>query len=76
MSPLTVYRSWPLWTIRMVSMALIVHLAVFNDLTEMAAEEMIPKPGVGARISGYPLEVVKVKENRVKLVRVYPKLRV
>lgn len=34
--------------------------------------EMIPVVGTCARIGGYPLEIVRVSHNRVKLVRVWP----
>ncbi len=37
--------------------------------------EMIPPAGVGLRLAGYPMEVIQVEENMIKLVRVLPKLR-
>lgn len=36
--------------------------------------EMIPKLGVCIRIADYPIEIIDVKENRVKLARVFPRL--
>jgi len=35
--------------------------------------EMIPKPGICLKISDYPIEVARVKKNRVSLARVFPK---
>ena len=37
--------------------------------------EMIPNPGTSLKIAGYPLEVTRIKGNRVKTVRVMPQLR-
>src|SRR5262249_13757182 len=36
--------------------------------------EAIPAPGVALRIAGYPMEVVKVRHNTIKLIRVFPAL--
>lgn len=36
--------------------------------------EAIPKVGTCLRIAGYPIEIVDVKENRVKIARVFPRL--
>lgn len=36
--------------------------------------EAIPKIGTCLRIAGYPMEIVEVKENRVKTARVFPRL--
>ncbi len=36
--------------------------------------EMIPLPGVGCRIGGYPMEVVRVEGNMVSVVCVWPDL--
>lgn len=36
--------------------------------------EMIPAQGISARIAGYPMEVIKVKRNMVKFVKVMPHL--
>lgn len=36
--------------------------------------EMIPEPGVGVRVAGYPMEILEMADNRVKQVRVIPKL--
>lgn len=36
--------------------------------------EMIPQDGIGCRIAGYPIEVVKVEGNMVQLARVWPEL--
>lgn len=38
--------------------------------------ETIPDSGVGLRLSGYPIEIVQVEENMVKIVRVWPAMRV
>ncbi len=38
--------------------------------------ETIPSSGTCVRISGYPLEIVQVKDNRIKTVRLYPWLKV
>ena len=37
--------------------------------------ETIPEKGIGLRLGGYPIEVVEVKDNTVKLARVWPDLR-
>jgi Mg2+/Co2+ transporter CorB len=34
--------------------------------------EMIPRQGVGLKISGYPLEVLRVENNRIEIVRIIP----
>ncbi len=36
--------------------------------------ESMPHTGTAVLISGYPIEIVKVKDNRVKLARVFPRL--
>ena len=36
--------------------------------------EAIPKVGTCLRIAGYPMEIVDVKDNRVKTARVFPRL--
>lgn len=36
--------------------------------------EAIPRPGTTVRIHDYPIEIVQVKENRVKTARVFPRL--
>ena len=36
--------------------------------------EMIPQPGVGCRIGGYPIEVMQIEGNMVSLVCVWPDL--
>jgi len=36
--------------------------------------ESIPEPGTGLRLAGYPMEVVQVKGNAVKKVKVFPQL--
>lgn len=36
--------------------------------------ESIPKPGTGLRLAGYPMEILQVKSNRVKSVRIWPNL--
>lgn len=36
--------------------------------------EMIPMAGICVRIGGYPLEVMRVSRNRIKLVKVFPQL--
>lgn len=37
--------------------------------------EALPHPGTAVLIADYPLEIVQVKENRVKIAKVYPKLK-
>ncbi len=37
--------------------------------------ETIPDPSTCVRISGYPMEIVQVKDNRIKTVRLYPWLK-
>lgn len=34
--------------------------------------EAIPRANIGLRIGGYPIEIVDVEENRVKIARIYP----
>jgi len=36
--------------------------------------EMIPAPGIAARVSGYPMEVKEMSGNTVRLVQVWPSL--
>lgn len=36
--------------------------------------EAMPRAGSGVLIAGYPIEIMQVRENRVKLARIYPKL--
>lgn len=36
--------------------------------------EAIPRPGIAVRINDYPIEIVRVKENRVKTARIFSKL--
>ena len=36
--------------------------------------EAIPKAGTGMRLAGYPMEILQVKSNMVKSVRVWPQL--
>lgn len=36
--------------------------------------EMIPVAGICTRIAGYPLEIVRVSHNTIKLVRIWPQL--
>ncbi len=36
--------------------------------------EAIPVPGVCVRIHDHPIEIVRVKENRVQLAKVFPAL--
>ena len=36
--------------------------------------EMIPSSGICTRIAGYPIEVVRVNRNTIKLVRIWPQL--
>ncbi len=33
--------------------------------------EMIPEPGIGLKIAGYPMEVLKVSHNRIEQVKIY-----
>ena len=35
---------------------------------------MIPQAGVGCRIGGYPIEVMKVEGNTVQQARIWPDL--
>lgn len=34
--------------------------------------EAIPRAGIGMRIHGYPIEIVQVQKNRVKVARIFP----
>lgn len=36
--------------------------------------EMIPSIGICARIAGYPMEVMSISENTIKVVRIWPQL--
>ncbi len=36
--------------------------------------ESIPKPGTGLRLAGYPMEILQIKSNMIKIVRVWPSL--
>ncbi|MCH9769839.1 MAG: HlyC/CorC family transporter [Gammaproteobacteria bacterium] len=36
--------------------------------------EMIPRPGIGCRIEGYPMEIIEVKANIIRSVKIFPKL--
>lgn len=61
----------------------------FNRLTEMELPlrgprtinglivehlESLPHAGTAVLINGYPIEIIQVKENRVRLARIFPKL--
>ncbi len=35
--------------------------------------EDIPESHLSVRVAGHPMEIVEIEENRIKLVRVYPK---
>lgn len=37
--------------------------------------ETLPKKDVTVLIGGYPIEIIKVKDNRVRLARVFPRIR-
>ncbi|MGC9402473.1 MULTISPECIES: HlyC/CorC family transporter [Vibrio] len=37
--------------------------------------EDIPESHISIQISGHPMEIIELEENRIKLVRVFPKLR-
>jgi Mg2+/Co2+ transporter CorB len=37
--------------------------------------EMIPRVGLGLRIGGYPMEVLKVRGNAVRWVKIMPELK-
>ena len=37
--------------------------------------ETLPRTGVAILIAGYPIEIIQVKDNRVKLARVFPRLK-
>ncbi|MCO7225525.1 HlyC/CorC family transporter [Pleionea sp. CnH1-48] len=37
--------------------------------------ESIPQSGTGLRISGYPMEILHIKDNIVKSIKLWPKLR-
>lgn len=36
--------------------------------------ESIPQPGTGMRLAGYPMEILQIKSNMVKSVRIWPEL--
>ena len=36
--------------------------------------EMLPQTGMSVLINDYPVEIIQVKDNRVKLARVFPRL--
>lgn len=36
--------------------------------------ESIPKAGTGLRLAGYPMEILQMKTNRIKSVRIWPEL--
>jgi Mg2+/Co2+ transporter CorB len=36
--------------------------------------ETIPRTGICVKIANYPIEIIDVKENRVKIARVFPRL--
>ena len=38
--------------------------------------ESIPQPGTGLRLAGYPMEILQIKSNMIKSVRVWPTLYV
>ncbi|MDQ2995424.1 MAG: HlyC/CorC family transporter [Pseudomonadota bacterium] len=38
--------------------------------------EMIPETNICLRIAGYPIEVVKIEQNAIKQVRIWPDLRI
>ena len=37
--------------------------------------EALPRTETGMRIAGYPIEIIKVKDNRVRSARIFPKLK-
>ena len=37
--------------------------------------EALPHASTAVLITGYPIEIVQVKENRVKLARIFPKIK-
>lgn len=37
--------------------------------------QALPHPGTAVLITGYPIEIIKVKDNRVKLARVFPRFK-
>lgn len=37
--------------------------------------EAIPTPGLCLRLSGYPIEILEIESNTIKIVRIYPALR-
>lgn len=37
--------------------------------------EMLPNTGIALRLGGYPIEILEVKANKVKLARIWPELR-
>ena len=36
--------------------------------------EAIPKAGICTRISGYPIEIVRIGHNKIKFVKIWPQL--
>ena len=36
--------------------------------------EMIPEAGTGVRVAGYPIEILKIDDNMVSQVRIWPEL--
>jgi Mg2+/Co2+ transporter CorB len=65
-------------TIRDINRALNWHLPTSGPktLNGLILEyiEAIPQPGTGMRLSGYPMEIMQTKSNRVKSVKVWPEL--
>jgi Mg2+/Co2+ transporter CorB len=37
--------------------------------------EAIPRPGTGVKINDYPIEVLNVQDNRVKIAKIFPQLK-
>ena len=37
--------------------------------------EALPRPKTGVLIAGYPIEIVEVRANRVKVARIFPRLQ-
>jgi Mg2+/Co2+ transporter CorB len=37
--------------------------------------EDIPQTSLGMRIAGYPIEIIEIKENMIKQVKVFPQKR-
>ena len=38
--------------------------------------ETFPRVGIGLRLQGYPIEIIEVEGNKVKIARIWPKLRI